>query len=251
MTTQINNENKYTMKKLITVTIALLSITNFSAQTADLFFEQTNEFLKRNVSPEGKLDYAYLKKSPGELMYILDNVSKIKPVLKDKDAIKAFWINAYNLCVVKGVIDNYPLNSVNDVKGFFKENMFLIAGQELTLDDIENTILREGFVDAGIHFVLTSAANGGAKLLNEAFLPEKVNDQIKQQTIKAINDKNFIMINKDTKIISLSKIFDWYKPDFVTGYFNQIDFVNIFLDKKLDPKYKILFYEFDWSLNKK
>ena len=239
------------MKKVILlVAFTLISITT-KAQTTELFFEQANEFFQKNVTPEGKVDYAKLKKSPGELMYILSNAEKLKTQFDNKDTAKAFWINIYNLEVIKEVLDNYPLKSVNDIPGFFKENNFLVGGQELTLDDIENTILREIFVDPGIHFVLTSAALGGAPLMNSAFMADKVNDQIKQRTTMVINSKDFLKIYKPTNSVELPKIFEWYKKDFVTGYFNEIDFVNIFLEKKVDPKMKIMTYSFDWSLNQK
>lgn len=239
------------MKKLI-LFILVFGISNVTkSQTTELFFEQTNEFLQKNVSLDGKVDYAKLKKSPGELMYILSNAEKIKTQFDNKDTAKAFWINVYNLEVIKAVIDNYPLKSVNDVPGFFKENNFLIGGQELTLDDIENTILREIFVDAGIHFVLSSAAVGGSPLLNAAYMPLTVNDQIKQRATLFINGKDFYKTYRATNSIELPKIFEWYKKDFVTGYFNELDFINIFLEKKVDPKMKIMTYSFDWSLNQK
>ena len=241
----------FKMKKIILLVAFTLFTISINAQTTDMFFEQANEFFLKNVSPEGKVDYAKLKKSPGELMYILSNVEKLKTQFDNKETAKAFWINIYNLQVIKGVLDNYPLKSVNDVPAFFKENNFLVGGQELTLDDVENTILREIFVDPGIHFVLTSAALGGAPLMNTAYMPESVNDQIKQRTTLIINSKDFLKTYKSTNSIELPKIFEWYKKDFVTGYFNELDFVNIFLEKKVDPKMKIMTYSFDWTLNQK
>ncbi|WP_310556974.1 DUF547 domain-containing protein [Flavobacterium sp.] len=239
------------MKKLILLIAFLGFYSQAQSQTIDLFFEQSNEFFKKNVTPDGKIDYLSLKKSPGELMYILSNIEKIKTQFDTKEAAKAFWINAYNLHVIKGVLDSYPIKSVDFVKGFFKEKTFMVGNQELTLDDIENTILREIFVDAGIHFVLSSAANGGAPLLNIAYFPQTVNEQMKQQAKLFINSKNFMRVNKETKTVELPKIFEWYKKDFVTQYFNEIDFLNLFLEKKIDNKMIIKTYDFDWSLNQK
>ena len=87
--------------------------------------------------------------------------------------------------------------------------------------------------------------------MNSAFMADKVNDQIKQRTTMVINSKDFLKIYKPTNSVELPKIFEWYKKDFVTGYFNELDFVNIFLEKKVDPKMKIMTYSFDWSLNQK
>ncbi len=239
------------MKKTLFITMLLCFSFQIKAQTAAIFFEQTNEFLKKNVNTEGKVDYATLKKSPGELLYILSNISKIDAKFDDKNTAKAFWINVYNLQVIRQVLENFPLKTVNDIPGFFKENNFMVASQELTLDDVENTILREIYVDPGIHFALCSGSNGSAPLLNGAYMPTTVDAQMKLQAKNFINSKGFMNFNKDTKTVIIPKIFEWYKKDFVTAYFNEIDFLNIFLEKKLDPTLKMSTYEFDWTLNQK
>lgn len=185
------------------------------------------------------------------MVYILSNIAKINAQFSDKNKAKAFWINVYNLQVIKGVVDNYPLESVEKVNGFFKENTFLVANQELSLDDVENVILREIFFDPCIHFVLVSAANGGATLLNSGYMPDTVNEQIKKQAKLFINNPKVVRIDKKNKTIELPKIFEWYNKDFVTYYGNEIDFLNIFFEKKINNDLKVKIYDFDWSLNKK
>ncbi|MDG2431138.1 DUF547 domain-containing protein [Flavobacterium sp.] len=239
------------MKKF-TLTIFFLSFSLISvAQTADLFFEQTNEFFKKNVTNDGKVDYASIKKSPGELIYILSNIEKLDTKFSDKKLAKAFWINVYNLHVIKSVIDLYPIASIEKVPGFFSSNSFTVGNQELTLDDIQNVILRDLFFDSAVHFTLASAANGCAPLLNGAYLPNEVDEQIKNQATLVINSKNYFFVNKDLKIIELPKIFEWYKKDFAVNYFNEIDFINLFLVKKVDNHLTVTTYDFDWSLNEK
>lgn len=250
MRKNLSNFKFLSKKAILTLTFLGLTIIGQS-QTTDLFFEQTNEFLKKNVTIDGKVDYVGLKKSPGELMYILSNIEKINTKFSDKSLAKAFWINVYNLEVIKGVLDNFPFKNVDKIPSFFKENNFIVGNQELTLDDVENTILRELLFDPAIHFVLSSAALGGSPLLNAAYMPKTVADQLKSQTIALINSKNYYRINKDTKTIEIPKIFEWYKKDFVTQYFNEIDFMNIFLEKRIDNKLAIKTYDFDWTLNQK
>ena len=113
------------MKKILLL-VSFLIITSYSqAQTLNDFFEQTNEFLKKNVSPEGKVNYAQLKKSPGELIYILDNTTKLKTEFKTKEEAKAFWINAYNLLVIKAVVEKLPIVSVNTIPVFLTKERLL------------------------------------------------------------------------------------------------------------------------------
>ena len=239
------------MKKSLQIVLLILSFSSISAQTIDSFFEQTNEFLKNNVDLNGKINYASLKKSPGELIYILDNASKLNTKFEDKNTARAFWINMYNLQVIKGVLDGYHIKTVYEIPGFFKEKTFTIDNRKLTLFDIESKILPEIQKDACIHFVLFTASNGGVVLMNGAFFPKTVNEQIKQQTKLFINNKNIIKIDTKNKLLDLPKIFEWYNAEFVSYFGNEIDFLNIFLDKKLENNLVIRTYNFDWSLNEK
>ncbi|CAM3091598.1 DUF547 domain-containing protein [Flavobacterium frigoris] len=239
------------MKK-ITLTLFFLGFSLISlGQTPQIFFEQTTEFLKKNVTEEGKVDYFTIKKSPGELIYILSNIEKLDTKFSDKKFAKAFWINVYNLEVIKAVIEHFPLASVEKVPGFFDTTTFTVGNQQLTLNDIQNVILRDLFFDPAVHFTLASGANGGAPLLNTAYLPTTVDVQIKQRATLVINSKEYFYINKDLKVIELPKIFEWYKKDFAVNYFNEIDFINLFLEKKVDNKLTVKTYDFDWSLNQK
>ncbi len=239
------------MKKIILL-IAFFSLNaTVQAQSSGVFFDLANVFLKKYVDVNNKVNYQELKVNSDMLNLIMDYAAKINLKNESKDTNKAFWINVYNLAVIKNVIENYPLKSTMDIPGFFNENDFLIANQRLTLDDIEHTILSEIFQDPGIHFVLVSGANGGVQIKNEAYMPKDIDAQIKAEATKYINNKDVIRIDKKNKIVELPKIFEWYSKDFVTYYTNEIDFLNIFLEKKLEKDYKTKIYEYDWTLNKK
>ena len=56
-------------------------------------------------------------------------------------------------------------------------------------------------------------------------------------------------IGKDAGVIEIPKLFELYKSDFVSSYYNEIDFMNLFLDKKLDNKLKIFYSVSDPNLN--
>ena len=239
------------MKKYIILIIALFGFSaEIQAQSTGAFFDITNLFLHKYVDKDNKVDYQNLRVNSDLLNIILDYAAKLNLKNESKDVNKAFWINIYNLAVVKNVLDNYPLKSTLDIPGFFKETEFSISGQQLTLDDIENTILRDMFQDPGIHFVLNSGANGSPPLLDHAYMPVNIDLQIKEQIVKMINNTDFIRIDRKDKKIELPKIFEWYTKDFVTFYTNEIDFLNLFLEKKVTKDYKLKVYEFDWTLNK-
>ena len=71
----------------------------------------------------------------------------------------AFWINAYNACVVDMVLDLMPLRSVMDVEGFFKKKACAVGGAKRSLDDIEKgVLLRAPFGDPRLHFAINCAS---------------------------------------------------------------------------------------------
>ena len=237
------------MKKIFFITILILFVNLVNSQTQSDFFNEANEFLKNNVSVDGKVNYTGLKKSPGELFYILGNVTKLKLEANNKDVEIAFWINAYNLLVIKNIIDNYPVKSVNFVTDFF-DTKFAVANTDVTLNEIESK-LNDLLKDASIHFVLAKGTNGGSRLLNSAYIPETISYQMSMQVKSSVNKPGFFKLNKDTNSIELPTFFQTYKKDFVTLYFNEIDFLNVFLEKKIDNKMKISYTKPDGSLNEK
>ena len=234
------------MRVFLVVVVVFFS-THFFSQTQQDFFSQTNEFLKNNVTTEGKIKYSSLKKSPGELFYILKNVETLKIDSLSNETKIAFWINAYNLLVIKNVIDNYPVRSINLLEDFFSKR-FQIANAQYSLSEIENRV-KSLVADPGRHFVLSDSTISGQKLLNAAYLPDSVLYQLQYEMKTAINKPDFFKIISDSNSIELPSLFQLHKEDFVTLYFNQIDFLNVFLDKKLDKKLVILFKKYNWALN--
>ena len=236
------------MKKNILLIVAILFFSNVTQaqKTAD-FFEQSNEFLKGNVNAEGKINYAKLKKSPGELLYILANAKDLKIDAASKDTQIAFWINAYNLQLIKQILDDYPTRSVDFISDFFYRET-TIAGIVITLADIEKKI-KDVTADPGINFVLANGTNNAPRLMATAYLPETLTYQITYAVKSCINKPGFYKVNKENNAIELPRVFETRRKDFVTQYFNEIDFLNIFLDKKLDNKLKIVPGYNDLSLN--
>ena len=234
------------IKYFYSILILLVFQTHF-AQTKENFFEQTNEFLKNQVSVDGKINYSKLKKSPGELLYILSNTSNLKIDDENNETQIAFWINAYNLLVIKNILENYPIKSVNFITDFF-EKKFEIAGKSISLDEIE--LLTKNLInDPAKHFILSNGSNGGPKLLNKAYMPDSVMYNISYILKTTINTTGYIRIVNKRDYIEFPTVFEKFKQDFVTQYFNQIDFLNVFLENKLNNKLKISYYSYDWSLN--
>ena len=106
----------------------------------DLF----NQVLQEHVDENGRVNYTKLKANPENFEAYLDLLAVAKPTAAwSYNEQLAFWINAYNAIVIKGVIDHYPTNSVRRIKlfrGFFYRLKFQVAGKTYTPNQIEHGI---------------------------------------------------------------------------------------------------------------
>lgn len=237
------------LKFAFSICLIILSLQS-QAQELSNFFTQTDAFLKQNVK-NGLVNYQGIKGNSTDLDKLIQQIETQKLAGKTALEKKAFYINAYNILVIKSVVANYPLKSPLDVAGFFDVKKHKIAGENLTLNDIENKKLRAIYNDARIHFVLVCAAKGCPKIVNYAYLPEKLNVQLNIRTRFAINNSNFIRVDKSNKKVLVSEIFKWYEKDFLSKATpNIIAYLNQFRKEKIAPEFSMDYYTYDWKLNK-
>ena len=236
------------------------------AETFD--YASFNRALGRVVNTQGGVDYEAAK-TDADLQAFVDQFAQISPdthpaLFPNRADSLAFWINAYNACVLTGISKAYPVSSVTEIAplfGFFKIYRFVVGGQRFTLDHIEHEIIRKQFADPRIHAAINCAAVSCPRFLNEAFTPDKLDDQLNSVMRDMIRNPMHVQINRETKVVNLSAIFDWFSSDF-TSYVQArqagetvLDYVSLFLSKD-DTLYlqnhsnlQIVFLDYDWSLN--
>ena len=228
---------------------SLASFTSASSQNISDFFNKTDAFLKENVI-ERNVAYKKIKESPAQLNELLTLASTFEVQKTNPNQYRAFWINVYNLTVIQSVVAEYPIKSPLDISGFFDKNTHEISGKKVTLNDIENKILRAQFDnDPRFHFVLVCAGLGCPPIINEAYLPDTLEKQLNKQTKLALNNVDFIKVNTKKKKVQFSQIFEWYTLDFTVGDKSLIDFVNGYRTEPIPQKYKSSYYAYDWTLN--
>jgi len=150
----------------------------------DQFFVQSNVFFQLHVA-NGLVKYNQIKNSKDKIHELIIHVEQTDITTYDADEKLAFYINAYNLLVINQIIKKYPVDSPMKLPGFFDQNKHRIAGESLTLNDLENKKIRT-YHDPRIHFVLVCAALGCPKLGGFSFVPEKLDMQLTQQTELAL-----------------------------------------------------------------
>lgn len=77
------------------------------------FFAKADAFFKTIVS-NGKVAYSKINDNQENLNSLLKLAESVSVSKDDANVYQAFWINAYNLTVIKGIIDNYPIKAPLD-----------------------------------------------------------------------------------------------------------------------------------------
>ncbi len=216
----------------------------------DKFFNKADQFFQQYVV-EGQVKYQTIYQSPSSLNNLVKQLRTYSLEGKSANVRKAFWINAYNIAVINAVIEHYPISSPKEVEGFFGKEKHKVAGNSLTLDEIEDNKLMKPFQDPRLHFVLVCAAKGCPQIVSYAYQPENLEEQISSKTKKALNDPDFIRLNNAQRKVLLSKIFKWYKKDFTTKQPTVIDYINQYRQEPIPTQYSVDYYTYDWDLNAK
>jgi len=91
----------------------------------------------------------------------LDTLAKVDPSKLDKNEQLAYYINLYNATMIRAITDRLkPGYSPNEKDyGIFKEPLVRTHGKTISLNDLENNVVRPTFKDPRIHVALVC---GGA-----------------------------------------------------------------------------------------
>lgn len=209
------------LTKHLTAFTALLML-SFKLFAAEPDWSAYAEVLK-NVGPGTKnnvklvvVDYRALKEN-GKLESAYRQLTNF-PVtqLSNKEEKLAFYINAYNILALKTVVDHWPLDSIKDVGSLISpvwgKPAGNIGGDTVSLDDIENKILRT-LGEPRIHFAIVCASVSCPDLRNTPYTASTLDVQLDEQVRRFLgNPDKGLRIGKDS--IEISRIFDWFAKDF-------------------------------------
>lgn len=220
-----------------------------SDQKHDSFDQMLNAYVK-----DGVVNYPKFQKDSRFDAY-LDFIAHAKPrTLATEEEQLAFWINAYNALSIKGILDGKSPKSTFGRYGFFIGTKYEVAGEKISLNTLEKKVIIP-YGEPRIHFAIVCASASCPKLTSEAYTAEKLDQQLTDNAIDFLNNTKKNQINLDSKVIKVSKIFDWFDKDFadhsgsVQQYIAQFIQDDALKTKLSDKAYKVKHLKYDWSLN--
>jgi hypothetical protein len=166
-------------------------------------------------------------------------------------ALKVFWINAYNLLTIDLIVKNSGVKSIKDLgtllQSPWKAHSWQIAGKAYTLDQIEHDILRK-MHDPRIHMAIVCASLSCPDLRNEIYTEKALNSQLDDQARKFLSNPTK-GLNKNSSGLTLSPIFKWFAEDF-GGEKGVLEFVRKYSSTISGDATMDGYFSYDWNLNK-
>lgn len=223
-----------------------------------------DRLLKKYVDQNGLVDYRSWKATGTDLTALdsyLRTLSSANPSARaSRVAQFAFWINAYNAVTMRGMLNEYPTSSIRNhtakVVGYniWHDLLLVVGDKAFSLDQIEHKILRP-MKEPRIHFAIVCASTGCPRLLNEAYVPEQLEEQLETNSRDFFARKQNFRFDEQRKTIHLSELLSWFGEDFVPNQAAQLRTISKWLPTESARRHarenaaRVKFLDYDWSIN--
>lgn len=273
--------NKLTYGKILSYLLAAVLMISSTAVLAfdhqhPLFTQVLSDVVKLSDNKkQSRVDYGQLFKQPKPLeqyLALLSSVTKSEYQSWTDDEQLSFLINAYNGFTLQLIIQHYgkfqkgKAGSIKDLGRFFsspwKRTFFTLLDEKRSLDEVEHKMIRVWFQRPRIHSALVCAAVSCPPLRNQAFVADKLDQQLDDQMRQFLSDDQRNTIKLRDNRVYLSSIFKWYGEDFEKGQqgFNSLkDLIKVYQSDLADgpqqltwlqkQDFTIGYLDYDWRLN--
>lgn len=236
--------------------------TAFAAPRHGDFTELLQRFVVAEPDGATRVEYARWaadEEARAELeRYINSLESQDLFAIEDRDAQFAAWANLYNALTLKVVLDAYPVDSIRQIRsslispGPWKRDLAVVAGRDLSLDDIEHDILRGGWSDPRVHYAVNCASIGCPDLQPAAWEADTLDADLDAAASNYVNHPRGVTVLKDGRL-RLSSIYRWFRTDFGGDEAGVIAHLERHAAPELAMKLRqskgVAGYDYDWSLN--
>lgn len=204
-----------------------------------------------------------------EIIKVLSSISKaeLTDSLADDNSKKAFWFNIFNAFNIILLEDSGKmLEQRISRKNHFTNKAISIAGEHLSLDDIEHGMIRKSKIwwskgylnklmvssfekqlrvktmDPRIHFALNCGAESCPAI--RFYSDKNIEEQLELATVEFLSSDLIYLPERD--LVKISSLFNWYSGDF-GGKKGILKFLEKYGYIPENTKPKIIYNEYSWA----
>ena len=249
-----------------------------ATEVAEALRKLRNDLKSEALDENGQIDYATLRTSPtfAEMKKTSDLLHAIDPAEITDDATRiAFWINLYNVLAIHGVLALGIRESVMEIPSFFGVVAYRVGDFVLTLDEIENGVLRRNAphpatgsrlfddddprlalcpsrLEPRIHAALVCASTSCPPVA--FYEASKLDAQLELATLNYVASD--VEVNGVNRVVRVPITFRYYQSDFGRAAGVRLflveharDAQREALEAAFEAGYELDYHRYDWSLN--
>src|SRR5574341_700013 len=188
-----------------------------AADGGSLDHARLDALLRAHVDGEGLVDYAGLASERAALDAYLASLASVPFSELSRDEKLALLLNAYNAFTLRLILEHRPLASIKDIPSGrrWDDRRWRLAGETLSLNQIEHERIRPRFQEPRVHFALVCAARGCPPLRAEAYVGARLEAQLADQARRVHSDTRWLRFDPASLTLHLTRLYDWYGSDFL------------------------------------
>ncbi|CAH8355402.1 unnamed protein product [Eruca vesicaria subsp. sativa] len=209
---------------------------------------------------------------------IIQELHRVELVDMPREEKLAFFINLYNMMAIHAILVwGHPVGPLERTK-MFGEFKYVIGGYTYSLSTIQNGIIRGNqrqpyhlmkpftekdkrsmvalpYAEPLSHFALVCGTRSGPPL--RCFSPGEIDKELMEATRDFLR-KGGLIVDLNSKVAYISKIFNWYGVDFGNGEKEVLKHASTHLEPQLsealldllvDTQFRVVYQTYDWGLN--
>lgn len=215
-----------------------------------------DEILQQHVIEGGWVDYAALAEDPQPLDEYIEAIAAAPFDAMGRDEKLALLINAYNAFTLRLMLDHPTVESIRDIPANerWDGRTWQIGEHRWTLNEIEHEQIRPRFIEPRIHWALVCAAVGCPPLRREAYVGDRIEQQLAEQERIVHEDERWLRFDADRNRLYLTRLYDWYAGDYEQVAGSVLDYVaehapEVREAMEAGRSPSIRWLEYDWTLN--
>lgn len=247
--------------------VAVLGLGSVAARADAAFDGLLGRYVTQSADGVARVDYGRWRAAAADraaLDAFIAGQAGLAPSKMAKAEQFAYWANLYNAITLKVILDAYPVASIRDIKssgvwldpkaytGPWVGKRVSVEGRELSLDEIEHSILRPTFGDARVHYAVNCASYGCPNIGVRGWRAETLDADLDAAAREFVNHSRGVSVSGDGRV-TVSSIYVWFKADFGGNDAGVIAHLKKFagpeLAKALEKATALAGDQYDWSLN--
>jgi hypothetical protein len=219
---------------LLSSSACLVAAPGVRAQAADVhaaFDGLLGRYVRTHRDGVNRVDYGRWKATAADraaLEGYIKAMAAETPSKLPRDQAFAYWTNLYNALAIRLVLDNYPLSVLQDIKTEpnpegvpasvaytdpWKHPRIVVEGRLLSMDTIENEVMRPQFRDPRVHYVLNCTSYGRPSIMPRAWRGRTLEADLEAAARTFVNHDRGVTVRPDGKLV-VSSLYTWFIADF-------------------------------------